>query len=468
VKTGDNYSFFVESPAAAASLKALDKKISLVHNFWIKIKVVPSPAPKHELNDEIRQKIKEIMAARYNAATKVLELKNFHNDPRFLGEAAYVPLARANVMSNVLRVIGENIPDIEAIDFSENKLPSLDHFSMLEDNAPNLKVLDLSNNRLSDVKELQKLSGVKLRGLNLKENTLDKRSSNREEYIERIRKIFPRLEMLDGEILPMRVAFEEDTLTFPMTQKLMAKDEHIKALMLKFFQQYFTVFDGDDRAPLIPAYHPNSMFSMSTAYPPGSTAHGTNKLTNYQVDARNLNLVIQSSKRLSFLKLGNVAVVKFLNDLPKTLHDLNSFSLDIPFSTERLITITVTGVFKERALNPPPLRHFNRCFIVVPQGSGFVIINETLFITNASSNETKIAFQENATGGASNPIMPAIIPANAQELVTNFCQVTNLRPDWAKKCLEETKWNLDGAVAVFQIAQKEGKIPAEAYAFSCV
>ena len=60
----------------------------------MKIKVAPSPAPKHELNEEVRNKIKEIMSNRYNTIEKYLNLKSFHNDPLFVGEAAYVPLAR--------------------------------------------------------------------------------------------------------------------------------------------------------------------------------------------------------------------------------------------------------------------------------------------------------------------------------------------------------------------------------------
>ena len=111
----------------------------------------------------------------------------------------------------------------------------------------------------------------------------------------------------------------------------------------KFQRGPFNVYDQDDRAALKDAYHPFAMFSMSAAYPPGTTSHGTSRLTHYQVDARNLKLILQPKKRMSFLKQSNDVVVSFLNDLPKTKHDLNSVSLDVPFSSERLITATVTG-----------------------------------------------------------------------------------------------------------------------------
>ena len=97
--------------------------------------------------------------------------------------------------------------------------------------------------------------------------------------------------------------------------------------MLEFIRQYVEGYDQDDRSPLIAAYHPNSMFSMSAVYPAGTTAHGGSKLTHYQVDSRNLKLIDKPSKKTHFLKMGNENVIKFLNNLPKTKHDLNSFTL---------------------------------------------------------------------------------------------------------------------------------------------
>ena len=64
-----------------------------------------------------------------------------------------------------------------------------------------------------------------------------------------------------------------------------------------------------------------------------------------------------------------------------------------------------------------------------------------------------------------NPIVPVIQPEQAQKLIQEFCQMSKLRPDWAEKCLQETKWNLEGALSAFQMAKNENKIPPEAYAF---
>ena len=198
----------------------------------------------------------------------------------------------------------------------------------------------------------------------------------RSEMINSIQKILPRLEKLNGETLPKNIQFEENcqslNILLPAKIKLMSVDESAQGVLLNFLQQYYQVYDQTDRGPLIVssisvsvrfllwnlyrfyvfsrvffnfqnAYHPEAMFSMSAAYPPNSTSTGTNKLTQYQVDSRNLNMILQPSKRLNFLKIGHQKVVEFLNDLPKTSHDLDSFTLDVPLANPRLISLTVTG-----------------------------------------------------------------------------------------------------------------------------
>jgi nuclear RNA export factor len=89
-------------------------------------------------------------------------------------------------------------------------------------------------------------------------------------------------------------------------------------------------------------------------------------------------------RRNKLLRQGRLAITSFLTGLPKSSHDMNSLTLDVPFATDRIMTFTVTGIFKERKVNQTinmPIRHFNRMFVVVPQNSGFCIVNETIFIT---------------------------------------------------------------------------------------
>ena len=90
-----------------------------------------------------------------------------------------------------------------------------------------------------------------------------------------------------------------------------------------------------------------------------------------------------------------------------------------------------------------------------------MITNDSLFITNAIGPQAKSAFQKSAGS-----FMPKISPNEAQTMVKMLSQKTNIRLDWAQKCLEECQWNLEVATAKFFEAKKEGKIPQEAYAFT--
>ena len=43
-------------------------------------------------------------------------------------------------------------------------------------------------------------------------------------------------------------------------------NETIKAGVVKFLKDYFTVYDSDNRSDLAGAYHDGAMFSLSTSY----------------------------------------------------------------------------------------------------------------------------------------------------------------------------------------------------------
>ena len=88
--------------------------------------------------------------------------------------------------------------------------------------------------------------------------------------------------------------------------------------------------------------------------------------------------VADHTKRHTYLRKGKLAICAFLAELPKSEHDVTSFTLDIPFATDRLMSFTVSGIFREPENQGGPagqiIRHFSRVFVVVPQGQGFCIV----------------------------------------------------------------------------------------------
>ena len=49
----------------------------------------------------------------------------------------------------IIKIIGDNIPQLEAIQLSHNKLRTLDGFETLSTRAPSVKILYLSDNNVS-------------------------------------------------------------------------------------------------------------------------------------------------------------------------------------------------------------------------------------------------------------------------------------------------------------------------------
>ena len=104
--------------------------------------------------------------------------------------------------------------------------------------------------------------------------------------------------------------------------------------------------------------------------------------------------VSDPTKRKTYLRQGKLAICAFLAELPKSEHDITSFTLDVPFATERLMSFTVSGIFREPENEGGPsgqvIRHFNRVFVVVPQGQGFCIVNDMLYITIPTNYQKKV------------------------------------------------------------------------------
>uniref|UniRef100_A0A6V7JH14 Nuclear transport factor 2 domain-containing protein n=1 Tax=Bracon brevicornis TaxID=1563983 RepID=A0A6V7JH14_9HYME len=65
--------------------------------------------------------------------------------------------------------------------------------------------------------------------------------------------------------------------------------------------------------------------------------------------------------------------------------------MDIPFVTDTLMTITVTGGFKETISKDNPIRYFNRTFTIVLEGSGYCMKNEQVHVFPPTSTREKEA-----------------------------------------------------------------------------
>jgi len=461
-KQGMNTHFYLEDQTAARALSNLDKQIEMPDGFKLQISTERTTPPNMPLSEELVDKIKVVMSKRYDTNTKALNLKSFHTDEAFAGESFYAPLWRTNVMNKVLTVIIDNIPELKAMDLSNNKLnsTSLEFFSTFKNKAKDLSILYLADNKIMDTRPLERLKGLPIVDLKLSGNQIVNNLAS--SYTSSIRKIFPKLLILDGKELPKEIGFDDDepatSSDLPAAIPKMLKNEAAGGVVLTFLEQFFKLYDSDNRQPLLDAYHEEAMFSLS--------AYGRHDLLSaYIPESRNLMKVDYEKKRHDLLRRGRLSVVAFLTKLPKTEHDMNTFTLDVPFTSEGLMTFTVTGCFRERGTKNTNIKHFNRCFLVVPQNAGFCIINETMYITAATDLSNRKAFvnPQPTTVAAAAAAAPELDQASKEKMALAFSEKSGMNMKFSAICLEENSWNFDKAATVFSEAQARGAVPPEAF-----
>lgn len=141
--------FYVDDFKMAKILANLDRTIEMPNGFKLFIKV-RNGVPPIKLDANLRERMKLVMAKRYNATTKALDLTQFHmdNDLRDI----YCGLSRAPIFSAAADIIVENIADIEALNLDGNKIYQLDLLKNLLNKVPNLRILYLANNKVNILK----------------------------------------------------------------------------------------------------------------------------------------------------------------------------------------------------------------------------------------------------------------------------------------------------------------------------
>ncbi|XP_036908856.1 nuclear RNA export factor 1 [Sturnira hondurensis] len=457
--------FFVEDSSTASALKAVNYKILDQENRRICIIINSSPPPHtvlNELKPEQVEQLKLTMSKRFDSSQQALDLKGLRSDTDLVAQNIDVVLNRRSCMAATLRIIGENIPELLSLNLSNNKLYRLDDMSSIVQKAPKLKILNLCGNELKSERELDKVKGLKLEELWLLGNPLCDTFRDQSTYISAIRERFPKLLRLDGHELPPPIAFDVDAPTIlPPCKGSYFGTEALKNLVLHFLQQYYAIYDSGNRQRLLDAYHDGACCSLSIPFTPQNPSRSN--LGEYFKDSRNVKKLKDPTLRFRLLKHTRLNVVAFLNELPKTQHDINSFVVDISAQTNTLLCFSVNGVFKEvDGKSRDSLRAFTRTFVAVPaSNSGLCIVNDELFVRNASPDEIQRAFVMPAPTPSSSPV-PTLSPEQ-QEMLQAFSTQSGMNLEWSQKCLQDNNWDYTRSAQVFTHLKAKGEIPEVAF-----
>ncbi|XP_037635937.1 nuclear RNA export factor 1 isoform X3 [Sebastes umbrosus] len=459
--------FYVDDSSAANALHKCSHKITDSDGYKVEVHVNPSAPPSFLLADlkpEHLEHLRQCMAKRFDGSQQALDLNNIRTDPDLASQNIEVTLNRKTNMEAVIKIIEENIPELTGLNLSNNRIHKLDELTDLVSKAPNLKTLNLSHNELKSDRELDKVKGLKLVELWLNRNPLCDLFKDRASYISAVRQRFPRLLKLDGHDLPAPIGFDVETpTTIPPCKGSCFGSDEIKGVILRFLQQYYSIYDSGDRQPLLDAYHDGASLSLTTPYSTQNPSRSS--LGEYHKDTRNLKRIKDSTIRFRLLKHTRLNVVAFLNELPKTQHDIASFTVDVNTFTNTLLSFTVSGVFKEVAVDGKSREStmaFSRSLITVPSGnSGLCIVNDQLFIRMATTEEIRRAFVAPAPTPSSSPVPTLTAPQ--QEMLTAFSVKSCMNLEWSQKCLQDNEWDFNRAAQIFTQLKADGKIPDVAF-----
>uniref|UniRef100_A0A672Q098 Nuclear RNA export factor 1 n=1 Tax=Sinocyclocheilus grahami TaxID=75366 RepID=A0A672Q098_SINGR len=464
---GNKAQFYVEDATTANALFKVSRKITDKEGYKVTVIMNSCPPPTlmyTDLKAADLEHLKQCMAKRFDGSQQALDLNNVRVDPDLVSQNIEVTLNRRNSMLAVIKIIEENIPELICLNLSNNRLYRLDDLVDIVNKVPNLKILNLSHNELKTERELDKLKGLKLVELSLEGNPLCGHHKNQADYVSAIRERFPKLLRLDGHDLPPPIVFDLEVApaTLPPCKASYFCSEEIKNIILCFLQQYYSIYDSGDRQPLLDAYHDGAAFSLSIPFTLQNPSKSS--LGEYQKDSRNIRRMKDDpTTRFRLIKHTRLNVVAFLNELPKTQHDIASLIIDVNTYTATLLAFTVSGVFKEiDGKSRDSFRAFSRVFIAVPAGNaGLCIVNDELFIRNATTEEIRRAFVAPAPTPSSSPV--PTLSAPQQEMLAAFSQKSGMNLEWSQKCLQDNDWDFDRAAQIFTGLKAQGKVPDVAF-----
>ncbi|XP_050354760.1 nuclear RNA export factor 2-like [Nymphalis io] len=380
-----------------------------------------------------------VVASRFNEMNE-LNLSYFCHDPVFVEKKVnFYNLTLLSYFKILMIRMGR---DTRLLNLSNNNLSQVPLNILNFFIKGQLIGMNLSNNNIPSLAELQRISS-KIEKLWVEGNPLCE-DLDPITYIKQIVQKFPRLTELDG------IKLNEHGLMVPFYKNYLAvPDKKTKMLVEKFVSLYFSHYDSN-RRKLDLFYEPMAQLMLSTSFLDSEenevyAAHSRNML-NQEKRQKMMN-----NKR-RYVKRADIVTV--LAQLPKSSHDLTSFSIDVLKHDQKCLILIIDGVFKEQATNVTPERilQFRRTFIFhvhsVHTMSFYNIAHEMFSVSLASPEIVKISFK--------NPIrnlnqLKLINPEQDEKdiICAAFMYYTQLKRVEAEARLRTHDWDLRATLKVF-------------------
>ena len=417
----------------------------------------------------------------YSPEQQLLSLENLRNDPFLLENGLLASSSTTSKMFPALmKVSYSKIPTVESVSLANNNLTDIVSVTTLAATYPKLKNLSLANNSIARSKGLEnwRQKFPHLRELILSGNPITSTPTYKADMI----KLFPKLIMLDGQVVQDASQVESPHLPFPVKQNFFENPE-VQNIAGGFLTSFFDFYDRD-RSQLLPLYDNQSTFSLNVnpIVPRSMNVSAPTGWGSSISLSRNLSKITTVTARVNRLFIGPGPISTAFQKLAATQHDLKSpekFSLDvwtvrdIRTPGDQGIMISVHGEF----LDGPQRwkRSFDRSLILVPGPTGNMIVASDMLTIRPYGGddawkESPPQQQQPANAPVSNqPVAGGIPPAvqalspDQQILVNNLMQETRLKVEFALMCLQQAQFNYPQALELFNQSKASNSIPPDAF-----
>ncbi|CAK7271396.1 nuclear mRNA export, poly(A)+RNA binding protein [Sporothrix epigloea] len=423
---------------------------------------------------ERKTQLQQVLATRYDAAAKLLNLSRLGEDPVLIGMGYLEDKDRAEKTFKVLMAIcDETFPTADAkreavvsVSLANNNIDWVSQVFDLAETFPDIKNLDLSGNMFKQLKSLNRWRGRfrNLETLLMMGSPVETEDPN---FKSELMQWFPKLMVLSNVQVrtPEQVAAEEAARAAarPIPIPQYGSDfRDASGISEAFLTQFIQLYDTDRAKAASIFYDEASQFSLSvtTQTPRDHSDSPVLPWAAYLRYSRNLTKITSRSARVQRLVKGVAMVKELWTTLPQTRHpnlttDLHKYIVDChplpgimdptnqsPTGVDGLL-LTLHGEFEEidPASSKVGKRSFTRTFILGPAAPG----GQTAFrvVSDMLSLRAHQPIPEPSASGPSEL-------EQKQAMIAELCKMTGMTSQYSEMCLAEASWKFDDALAKFQ------------------
>ena len=416
------------------------------------------------------------LAKRYDPNTRMLDLSSLYADPELIQKGMFANVSiQSRLFPAMLKVASKEqqlMAVVESVNLADNKLRDITNISSLAQTFPNLKNLCLANNQIARHNALE---GWKNKFKNLRELLMTNNpiTTNSSTYVSDMLKIFPKLVILDNNIVRDNQRLEAIFSLPVKLQQFFFENDQLATSSTGFVTNFLTLWDSN-RSQLLNLYTPQSQFSLSvdSSVPPSTVTDSdqTPSFGFYIPQSRNVCKVSSEKSLEQRLAMGQERIATLFKQCPSTKHHLmddpNGYSMEaVSYPQVNGFIITLHGYFEETAkpelvassggsntsghsgssrhrrygnslhtgspssANKLGKKSFDRTWVIVPMNNSLVVASDMLTVRAYTSNAWTPNLQGQQQQQQQQQQTPNPPLVGAQQQVPQVTQTLQLPPE---------------------------------------